>query len=49
MAIGRHGIAVVYQDRLLDEATAVAKEQAFYMKRAIENDNLREAIMGNGH
>jgi len=32
------------QDRLLDEATAVAKEQAFYMKRAIENDNLREAL-----
>jgi len=32
------------QDRLLDEATAVVKEQAFYMKRAIDNDNLREAL-----
>lgn len=32
------------QDRLLDEATAVVKEQAFYMKRAVDNDNLREAL-----
>jgi vacuolar protein sorting-associated protein 35 len=32
------------QDRLLDEATAVVKEQAYYMKRAIDNDNLREAL-----
>jgi len=32
------------QERLLDEATAVVKEQAFYMKRAIDNDNLREAL-----
>jgi len=32
------------QDRLLDEATAVVKEQAFYMKRAMDNDNLREAL-----
>merc|ERR1719401_1541540 len=32
------------QDRLLDEAQAVVKEQAFYMKRAIDNDNLREAL-----
>jgi len=32
------------QDRLLDEATAVVKEQAFYMKRAIDNDSLREAL-----
>jgi len=32
------------QDRLLDEATAVVKEQSFYMKRAIDNDNLREAL-----
>merc|ERR1719261_1235259 len=32
------------QDRLLDEATAVVKEQAFYMKRAMENNNLREAL-----
>lgn len=32
------------QDRLLDEAAAVVKEQAFYMKRAIDNDNVREAL-----
>jgi vacuolar protein sorting-associated protein 35 len=32
------------QERLLDEALAVVKEQAFYMKRAIDNDNLREAL-----
>jgi len=32
------------QDRLLDEASAVVKEQAFYMKRAIDNDNVREAL-----
>uniref|UniRef100_A0A7S1APQ6 Vacuolar protein sorting-associated protein 35 n=1 Tax=Noctiluca scintillans TaxID=2966 RepID=A0A7S1APQ6_NOCSC len=32
------------QDRLLDEATAVVKEQAFHMKRAIDSDNLRDAL-----
>lgn len=32
------------QDRLLDEAAAVVKEQAFYMKRAVDNDNVREAL-----
>ncbi|CAD7963138.1 unnamed protein product [Amoebophrya sp. A25] len=32
------------QHRLLDEAGAVVKEQAFYMKRAIDADNLREAL-----
>mmetsp|Transcript_34059 Transcript_34059/g.77665 ORF Transcript_34059/g.77665 Transcript_34059/m.77665 type:complete len:826 (+) Transcript_34059:54-2531(+) len=32
------------QDRLLDEAAALVKEQAYYMKRAIESDNLREAL-----
>mmetsp|Transcript_128293 Transcript_128293/g.256235 ORF Transcript_128293/g.256235 Transcript_128293/m.256235 type:complete len:829 (+) Transcript_128293:44-2530(+) len=32
------------QDRLLDEASAVVKEQAYYMKRAIDNDNVREAL-----
>ncbi|CAD7963842.1 unnamed protein product [Amoebophrya sp. A120] len=32
------------QHRLLDEANAVVREQAFYMKRAIDNDNLREAL-----
>mmetsp|Transcript_98323 Transcript_98323/g.248170 ORF Transcript_98323/g.248170 Transcript_98323/m.248170 type:complete len:822 (-) Transcript_98323:161-2626(-) len=32
------------QDRLLDEATAVVKEQTFYLKRAIDNDNTREAL-----
>lgn len=32
------------QDRLLDEASAVVKEQAYYMKRAIDNDNAREAL-----
>lgn len=32
------------QDRLLDEATAVVKEQAYYMRRAIDNDNVREAL-----
>lgn len=32
------------QARLLDEASAVVKEQSFYMKRAIDNDNLREAL-----
>jgi len=32
------------QDRLLDEATAVVKEQAFYLKRAIDNDNTRESL-----
>mmetsp|Transcript_27160 Transcript_27160/g.67731 ORF Transcript_27160/g.67731 Transcript_27160/m.67731 type:complete len:850 (-) Transcript_27160:506-3055(-) len=32
------------QERLLDEATAVVKEQAFYMKRAIDNENIRDAL-----
>lgn len=32
------------QNKLLDEASAVVKEQAFYMKRAIDNDQLREAL-----
>jgi len=32
------------QDRLLDEASSVVKEQAYFMKRAIESDNLREAL-----
>eukprot|EP00913_Durusdinium_trenchii_P012693 g11919.t1 len=32
------------QERLLDEATAVVKEQAFYMKKAIDGDNVREAL-----
>eukprot|EP00928_Gymnodinium_smaydae_P087561 TRINITY_DN71814_c0_g1_i1.p1 TRINITY_DN71814_c0_g1~~TRINITY_DN71814_c0_g1_i1.p1 ORF type:complete len:845 (-),score=200.41 TRINITY_DN71814_c0_g1_i1:134-2605(-) len=32
------------QDRLLDEASSVVKEQAYFMKRAIDNDNLREAL-----
>jgi len=32
------------QERLLDEATAVVKEQTFYMKRAIDSDNVREAL-----
>mmetsp|Transcript_12426 Transcript_12426/g.30989 ORF Transcript_12426/g.30989 Transcript_12426/m.30989 type:complete len:821 (-) Transcript_12426:82-2544(-) len=32
------------QERLLDEATAVFKEQAFHMGRAIESDNLRDAL-----
>ena len=37
-------MAVDDQDRLLDEATAVVREQAHYMERAIENDNLRESL-----
>lgn len=32
------------QARLLDEASAVVKEQAFYMRRAIESEGLREAL-----
>merc|ERR1719384_2481148 len=32
------------QERLLDEATAVVKEQAFYLKRAIDSDNTRDAL-----
>eukprot|EP00406_Dinophysis_acuminata_P033549 CAMPEP_0179372190 /NCGR_PEP_ID=MMETSP0797-20121207/86131_1 /TAXON_ID=47934 /ORGANISM="Dinophysis acuminata, Strain DAEP01" /LENGTH=831 /DNA_ID=CAMNT_0021088101 /DNA_START=70 /DNA_END=2565 /DNA_ORIENTATION=+ len=32
------------QERLLDQASAEVKQQAFYMKRAIESDNLREAL-----
>eukprot|EP00931_Biecheleriopsis_adriatica_P037583 TRINITY_DN21546_c0_g1_i1.p1 TRINITY_DN21546_c0_g1~~TRINITY_DN21546_c0_g1_i1.p1 ORF type:complete len:826 (-),score=207.57 TRINITY_DN21546_c0_g1_i1:104-2581(-) len=32
------------QDRLLDEATAVVKEQAFYMRKAVDSDNVREAL-----
>ncbi|CAE8591527.1 unnamed protein product, partial [Polarella glacialis] len=32
------------QDRLLDEATAVVKEQAHYMKRAVDSDNVRDAL-----
>lgn len=32
------------QEKLLDEASAVVKEQARYMKRAIDSDNLREAL-----
>lgn len=32
------------QHRLLDEASAVVREQAFYMKRAIDNDSLRDAL-----
>eukprot|EP00449_Zooxanthella_nutricula_P054877 CAMPEP_0198576970 /NCGR_PEP_ID=MMETSP1462-20131121/118297_1 /TAXON_ID=1333877 /ORGANISM="Brandtodinium nutriculum, Strain RCC3387" /LENGTH=802 /DNA_ID=CAMNT_0044308241 /DNA_START=15 /DNA_END=2420 /DNA_ORIENTATION=+ len=32
------------QDRLLDEASAVVKEQAFYLKRAIDSDSTREAL-----
>jgi len=32
------------QDRLLDEATSVVKEQAFYLKRSIDSDNTRDAL-----
>lgn len=32
------------QERLLDEAAAVVKEQAFYMKKAVDNDNVRDAL-----
>ncbi|PHJ22878.1 vacuolar sorting protein [Cystoisospora suis] len=32
------------QEKLLDEASAVVKEQARYMKKAIDTDNLREAL-----
>ena len=32
------------QVRLLEEASAVVREQSFYMKRAIEADNLRDAL-----
>ncbi|PFH36429.1 putative vacuolar sorting protein 35 [Besnoitia besnoiti] len=32
------------QEKLLDEASAVVKEQARYMKRAIDSDNLRDAL-----
>lgn len=32
------------QARLLDEASAVVREQAFYMKRAIDSDNLRDSL-----
>ena len=39
-----HGFGAEDQERLLDEATAVVKEQAFYMKKAIDSDNVREAL-----
>eukprot|EP00930_Biecheleria_cincta_P033474 TRINITY_DN231_c0_g1_i1.p1 TRINITY_DN231_c0_g1~~TRINITY_DN231_c0_g1_i1.p1 ORF type:complete len:837 (-),score=178.04 TRINITY_DN231_c0_g1_i1:225-2690(-) len=32
------------QERLLDEAAAVVKEQAFYMKKAVDSDNVRDAL-----
>jgi len=32
------------QERLLDEATAVVKEQAFYLKKAISTDNTRNCL-----
>lgn len=32
------------QERLLDQAIAVVKEQGFYMRRAIDSDNVREAL-----
>lgn len=32
------------QERLLDEAAAVVKEQAFYMKKAVDGDNVRDAL-----
>eukprot|EP00929_Paragymnodinium_shiwhaense_P120636 TRINITY_DN92629_c0_g1_i1.p1 TRINITY_DN92629_c0_g1~~TRINITY_DN92629_c0_g1_i1.p1 ORF type:complete len:845 (+),score=209.16 TRINITY_DN92629_c0_g1_i1:78-2537(+) len=32
------------QERLLDEATSVVKEQAYFMKRGMDSDNLREAL-----
>uniref|UniRef100_A0A0G4IAI5 Vacuolar protein sorting-associated protein 35 n=1 Tax=Chromera velia CCMP2878 TaxID=1169474 RepID=A0A0G4IAI5_9ALVE len=32
------------QERLLEEAIAVVKEQAFFMKKAIDNDNLRDSL-----
>lgn len=32
------------QEKLLDEASAVVREQGRYMKRAIDNDNLRDAL-----
>mmetsp|Transcript_35478 Transcript_35478/g.98028 ORF Transcript_35478/g.98028 Transcript_35478/m.98028 type:complete len:837 (-) Transcript_35478:101-2611(-) len=32
------------QDRLLEEASSVVKEQAYFMKKAIDNDSLREAL-----
>lgn len=38
------GGAVDDQDRLLDEASSVVKEQAFYMKKAVDSDNVREAL-----
>lgn len=32
------------QDKFLDEATTVVKNQAFYMKKALDNNSLREAL-----
>ena len=32
------------QDKLLETATAVVREQAYFMKKAIEQDNLRDAL-----
>lgn len=32
------------QDRLLEEASAVVKEQAFYLAKAVEKDNTRDAL-----
>jgi len=32
------------QERLLDEAASVVKEQAYYMKKAIDGENLRDAL-----
>lgn len=41
---GRHSVNFDDQDRLLDEATAVVKEQSYYMKKAVTEDNLRDSL-----
>jgi vacuolar protein sorting-associated protein 35 len=32
------------QDRLLEEAAAVVREQAYYMRQAVDNDSLRDML-----
>ena len=32
------------QDRFLEEHTTVVRQQAFYMKKALDNSSLREAL-----
>lgn len=41
---GAGGVDDQDQARLLDEASSVVKEQAYYMKRGIDNDNLKDAL-----